>query len=294
MTFPKTRLLFFPDASGGGGAPPADIGLGDGADTASRAGADAGGGGGDEEGADDFADLAGDERVQKYLASETSKRTAHIPKDLNSPEAVQKLLAAQREYEALKQDPQWQAFRAGAAGRQGGAQPPQEAPFHAAVLEAMEKVSEQPLSKPQRAILGAMIDNIASSLEARFLKTHIDPLKNYLVRQHFDREIAEARKLPDYAKHEPKVRELVERYGIPHAEAYKLAMYDELKNRPAGDSAPESGAEEPAKASARRSGEGDRPSGAGGAMTKMPKYKDAAAARNGAAAYLRSRGIKVE
>lgn len=292
----RGRILYSPDATGGGGAAGPD--LLSGGDAGAGGGSDASGsppGGGDTGTggeSDDYADLAGDERVQAYLKQGIEKQFSHIPQDHRSPEAYQRLLQAAQQSQDIQSNPQWRAFMAAQQAAQGQQQ--QEQPFHTDILAALEKNLGSPMNQAQKRFFGDMMDSMAKAMESRFTQQHVEPLKQYLVRQHLDRERSDAEKLPDYGTHRDAINQVVQKYGIPYAEAYKLVMFDKRKTSPAGEAAQAPGDQDSGNASDRRSSDGERPSGATSAGHRMPAKLKPGEGRNGAAAYLRSRGIKVE
>lgn len=274
---------YYHPADAAGGAPAGGDTMTDpGAAALEDAGTDAG------QPADDYADLAGDERVQAYL----EKQYGHIPAEHRSPEGYQALLGAGREAVTLRQQLQQLREHGGQHQQETKAE---ERAFHAQILQDLEGELGQTLKPEQRRFFGGMLDRAFKAMTGHFEATYFTPLRDAFIEQRLMAEQEKAQALPDYAKHADAIRQVVAQYGVPFDAAYKMVMYDKGAKGAGGSivAAPSGAASGTSGNAHRPVVDGDRPSGASQSAGKMPKYKSKEGARSGAAAALRRAGISV-
>ena len=291
MLFPP--VLLDPGMEGSGGGAPGVSGGESVVDLGSEgAGSGSGEGGGGSAEADDYSDLASDERVGKYIAAQEAKKYGHIPEQYRSQEGFGSLTQAQQQLRQIQGDPRWQQMQAQQRQQQG--QPPD--PFHKSIIAELEAELGAPLAKNQQRFFAGMIDRIAKGMEDRIAKQHFEPLKAHLQQQYFAQERSEASKLPGFTKNEEAIRQVVAKIGCPWESAYKIVMHDvNAKQAKAAQAQTEDSptlARAPAAADKHKS-DGERPSGATAGSGKLPKFKNRLEARAGAASFLRSKGIRV-
>ena len=289
MLFPP--VLLDPGMEGSGGGAPGVSGgeslvdLGSGGETE--------GGGGSAE-ADDYSDLASDERVGKYIAAQEAKKYGHIPEQYRSQEGFGSLTQAQQQLRQIQGDPRWQQMQQQQRQQQG--QPPD--PFHKSILAELQAETGITIGKDQVRFFSGMIDRIAKGMEDRISKQHFEPLKQHLQRQYFQQERSDASKLPGFAGNEEAIRQVVAQIGCPWESAYKIVMHDVLAKKAKAAAAAATQDESPTTARTpaaadKHKSDGERPSGATAGSGKLPRFKDKAGARAGAASRLRSLGIRV-
>ncbi len=292
MLTEKSMICYDPDAAGGG-APSGNTGTSEGFD---MGGTDAGSGDGAEVGqeqADDYSDLAADERVQAYL----QKQYGHIPEEHRSPDGFKQLLGARDQAQTLQQQLAQMQQQAQGQQQQGG-QTKQEQAFHEAILAGLVKGGHT-LTPPVQRLFGDMLKSVHENMTKHFETNYFNPLRDAMVNQRLESEYQQASSLPGFQQNRADIVKVVQQFGVPWDAAYKMVMYDKQKNsqKAGGTVVPPQGGTNGSSGrngSEKRTSDGDRPSGAASSGGKMPKYKTPDQARSGAAAALRARGIRIE
>jgi len=282
----------------GGGAPAESGNLDMGMDGGGAADGFSGDNGADQgQTEDDYADLAGDERVKAFI----EKQYGHIPQEHRTPDGFKNLLGARDQVGTLQQQLQALQQKAQQGGQQGQ-QAQQEAAFHEAIITELEKDMGSALNPKQKRFFSGMLQRTFDRMNKHFEQTYFAPIRDAMVNQRLEAEYGSAQKLPGFAEHQDEIMNIVRQSEgkISFQTAYKAVMYDKKQQRAGGAIVPNgngNGANGASGASGRpaaqRTSDGDRPSGAASSGQKMPKYKTPEASREGAAVALRSRGIRI-
>lgn len=246
-------------------------------------------------GAEDYSDLAGDPRVQKYVSDLHSKALKDIPKEYRDARKFKELLSHSQILQELQGNPHFQAFMAGQ--RAGSGQPipqkPQGTPFRDLLipLDKQFQLGERGLD-----LFGGFAEALSKHVMEEIAKQHINPIREYLAGQNIDREYSEASKLERFTELQPQIQQILQKYGnqLSFTDAYKIALHDNPA-KAAAMAAAAAGDEEDAEREQKlqRAKAGERPTGHGTGEVSLKKAKSRSESRSNAAKRLASLGVDV-
>lgn len=268
-------------------------------DSASGAAIESSGGGAS---ADDYSDLAGDPRVQKYVSDLHSKALKDIPKEYRDGGKFKELLSARQRLQELESNPGFRAFLAGQAAAQGqapgNAQQQQKA---ASLLEAITgKLGKRyGLDDNRATFLGEYGDLISEHLLQAVESKYFKPIQEHLVNQRIESEWAEAQKLPGFQEAFPAIQKVMERYNnsISYQDAYKIAKFDDDLQKAQAEAAKAAAAgagEEESDAKLRRAKESsEKPTGRGTGDVSLKKARNRESSIENAKRRLAAQGVNL-
>jgi hypothetical protein len=248
-----------------------------------------------QEETDDYQDLAGDPRIQKYVSDLHSKALKDIPKEYRDGGKFKELLGHSQRLRDLEANPGFQAFLAGQQASRGGpAQPAAPKTLAEAINAGLSK--RFGLGDQHVEMLSGYGDLLMERLMQEIQSKHIDPIRQYLADQKYGGEYEAASKLPGFQDALPKIKEVMQRYDnrISFEDAYRIAIHDDLSKRSQAPAAAGIEGIEEGQDRIRRAKSGERPTGHGAGDVSLKRAKSRDDSKANARRRLAAQGITVD